>query len=171
MGRVYSAEGIKKLSAFQLQAIGQPGRLKKRFFELDLGLVVVVELEDDVGKAFEIRIDRAVERDLGVARVKSALLWIVVADFKPIEMALARCGQGEDRIERDVHVVLVVAASENGERLGQRGARVRIRDRRWRGGHRVVGGWERCLRAVGIDRWSRGYDRCVGDGKQRRRAG
>ena len=60
----------------------QIGRLHERFFDFDLGFVVVIELENDVGEAFEIGIDRAIERELDVARVESALLRIVIADFE-----------------------------------------------------------------------------------------
>ena len=62
MGRINSAECGEELSGFQLQIERQTGRLQERFLDFDFGLVVIVELENDVGESFEIRIDRAVER-------------------------------------------------------------------------------------------------------------
>ena len=120
MGRVDPAKRVEKLAGLNLQAVGQAGRLEKRFFQLDLRLVVVVELENDVREPFEVRIDRAVERDFGVAPVEPSLLRIVVAHFEPVEMPLARRGHGEETIERDVHVVLVTSAADDREGLGQR---------------------------------------------------
>ena len=55
--------------------------LHKRFLDLDLGSVVVVEFEDDVGETFEVRIDRAIEGELDIAGIESALLRIVIAHF------------------------------------------------------------------------------------------
>ena len=81
MGGIDPAKGIEKLPGFDLQTERQTRRLQKCLFELDLGFVVVVELEDNVGEAFEIGIDRAVERDFGVARIEAALLRIVIADL------------------------------------------------------------------------------------------
>ena len=90
MGRIDPAEGGEELPAFQLQIERQTGRLQKRFLDFDLGFVIVVEFENDVGEAFEVRIDRAIERELDVARVEAALLRIVIADFEAIEVARAR---------------------------------------------------------------------------------
>src|SRR5439155_19646437 len=90
MGRNNSAECGEELSGFQFQNERQTGRLQERFLDFDFGLVVVVELENNVGEAFEVRIDRAVEGELNVARVESTLLRIVVADFDVIEIARAR---------------------------------------------------------------------------------
>src|SRR6266576_6535854 len=103
MGRVNATEGVEELSAFDLQSERQTGRLQERFFELDLGFVVVVELEHDIRESFEVRIDRAIERDLGVARIEAALLRIVIAHFEMIEMPLTRGGEGKQTIERNVH--------------------------------------------------------------------
>ena len=84
-------------------------RLQKRFLHFDSGFVVVVELEDNVGEAFEIRIDRAIEGELDVARVKAALLRIVIADFDAIEVARRRSGERKHSVERNVHVILAAA--------------------------------------------------------------
>ena len=81
MRRIDAAEGGEELSAFQLQIERQIRRLQKRFLDFDLGFVVVVEFEDDVGETFEVRIDRAIKRELDVAGVESALLRIVIAHF------------------------------------------------------------------------------------------
>ena len=104
MGRIDAAEGGEKLAAFELQTARQVGRLHERFFDFDLGFVVVIELENDVGEPFEVGIDGAVERKLEVARVEAALLRIVVADFELIEIGIARTGERKLAVERDVHV-------------------------------------------------------------------
>ena len=125
MGRVDATEGVEKLSAFDLQSERQTRRLQKRFFELDLGFVVVVELEHDIREPFEVRIDCAVQCDLGIPAVESALLRIVIAHLEMIEMPLARSRDGKQAVERDVHVVLVTAAAQDRDRLGQRRACIR----------------------------------------------
>ena len=89
MGRVDSAEGGKKLATLQLHPEWQVGRLHESFLDFDLGFVVVVEFENDVGETFEVRIDRAIEGELDVARVEPALLRIVVADFDMGKVARA----------------------------------------------------------------------------------
>src|SRR3954468_14541829 len=100
MGRVDAAERVEELSAFYLQAEGQVCCLEEGFFQLDLGFVVVIELQDDVREAFEIRVDRAIEGDLGIASIEATLLRIVVADFELIEMAIARCCESKHAVER-----------------------------------------------------------------------
>ena len=112
MSRVESTEGGKELACFDLQAIGQAGRLQKRFFELDIRLVEVIELKDNVSEPFEIGINGPIERDFGVAPVKSALLRIVIAHFDLVEITGAGCSEREHRVERNVHVILVSAAGE-----------------------------------------------------------
>ena len=57
------------------------GRLHERFLDFDLGFVVVVEFENDVGEPLEVGIDRAIEREFEIAGVESALLRVVVAYF------------------------------------------------------------------------------------------
>ena len=64
MSRIDAAESGEKLTAFQLQPVRQTGRLQESFFELDIGFVVVVQFLDNIGEAFEVRINRAVEREL-----------------------------------------------------------------------------------------------------------
>src|SRR5438552_16715169 len=95
VGRVNSAECGKKLSRFKLQVERQTRRLQERFLHFHFGLVVVVELENNVGETFEVRIDRAIERELDVARVEAALLRIVVVYFDMIEITRARAGERE----------------------------------------------------------------------------
>src|SRR5881227_3808682 len=94
----------EELPGFQLQIERQTRRLQKRFFDLDFGPVVVVELEHDVGKALKVGIDGTVERELDVARVEPALLRIVIAYFDMIEIARARVSEREQSVEGDVHV-------------------------------------------------------------------
>src|SRR2546421_2542854 len=128
MSGIDAAEGVEKLSGFYLEAVRQIRRPEKRFFKLDLGLVVVVELEYDVREPFEVRIDRAIERDLGIAPIEAALERIVIAHFQTIQMTIARSREGKHSVERDVHVVLVVPAADDWQRLGQRRTRVRSCD-------------------------------------------
>ena len=55
--------------------------LHEGFLDFDLGFVVVVQFEDDVGEPFEVRIDCAIKGELDIARIESALLRIVIADL------------------------------------------------------------------------------------------
>src|SRR5438477_2099199 len=105
MNRVQPAEGGEELPGFQLQIVGQARGLHKRFLDFDVGFVVVVQLENDVGKTFEVRIDRAVKRQLDVARVEAALLWIVVADLDVIEVSRAGVSKRKQAVEGNVHVI------------------------------------------------------------------
>ncbi len=89
MRRIQPAERGEELAAFQLQIEGQTRCLEKCFLDLDFGLIVVVELEHDVGKSFEIRIDSAIKRELDVASIEPALLRIVIAYFDPIKLFVA----------------------------------------------------------------------------------
>ena len=116
MGWIDSAERGEELSSFELKIEWQARRLQERLLNFDLRLVVVVELENNVGETFEVRIDRAIKGELDVARVESALLRIVITDFDVIEIARARAGEGKQSIERDVHIIL---AATDGDRLSQ----------------------------------------------------
>ena len=89
MGWIDSPKRRKELAAFHLEIEWQIRRLEKGFLHFDLGLVVVIEFENDVGETFEVGIDRAVERELDVAGVESTLLRIVIANFDVIEVARA----------------------------------------------------------------------------------
>ena len=99
------AERGEELSGFELKIEGQARRLQERFFDFDIGVVVVVELEDDVGEPFEIGIDRSVERKFDVARVESALLRIVVSALDIVEIARGRASERKQSVERNVHVI------------------------------------------------------------------
>src|SRR5881397_1703127 len=111
MCRVQSTERSEELPAFQLQVEWQASRLHECFLYFDLGFVVVVQLENDVRESFEVRVNRAVERELDVARVESSLLRIVVADLDVIEVACAGIGEREQAVEGDVHVISAAADS------------------------------------------------------------
>ncbi len=106
MRRIDPAESGEKLPALQLQVERKIGRLQKGFLHFDIGIVVVVEFENDVGEAFEIRVDRAIKRQLDVAGVETALLRVVIAYLETIEMFVARVSPGKHRVEGDVHVIL-----------------------------------------------------------------
>ena len=92
------SESGEELPGFQLEVERKTGRLQERFFDLDCGFVVVVQLEDNVGETFEVRIDRAIERQLDVAGVEPALLWIVVAYFDVVEITSARAGERKQSV-------------------------------------------------------------------------
>ena len=79
--------------------------MQERFLDFHLGLVVVVQLENDVGETFEVRIDRAGERQLDITRIEAALLRIVIAHFDVIEIARAGVSEGEQSVKGDVHVI------------------------------------------------------------------
>ena len=105
MRRVQPAEGGEELPGFQLQIVGEARGLHEGFLDFDIGLVVVVQLENDVGEAFEVGIDRPVERELNVARIESALLRIVIAHFNVIKILRAGISECEQTVEGDVHVI------------------------------------------------------------------
>ena len=90
MGWINAAKGVEKLPGLDLQTKGQTRRLEKGLFKLDFGLVVVVELQNNVREAFEIRIDRAVDGDFRVAGIEAPLLRIVIADLDVGEITRAR---------------------------------------------------------------------------------
>ena len=73
--------------------------MHESFFDFDLGFVVVVQLENDVGETFEVRIDGAVKRQLRVARIEAALLGIVIADLDVIEIACAGISERKQTVE------------------------------------------------------------------------
>src|SRR5882724_7188819 len=89
MRRVQPAEGGEELPGFQLQVERQASRLHECFFDFDLGLVVVVQLENDVGETLEVRINRTVKGELYVAGIEAALLRIVITYFDVIKILRA----------------------------------------------------------------------------------
>src|SRR5438477_5808001 len=105
MRRINPAERGEELSGFELKIEWQTRCLQERFFNFDSGFVVVVEFEDNVGETFEVGIDCAIERELGVARVETALLWIMIPALNITEIARARARQCKQSVERDVHVI------------------------------------------------------------------
>src|SRR5438477_10846976 len=112
MSRIDPAKSGEELSSFELKVERQTRRLHERFFNFDIGVVVVIEFEDNVGESFKIGIDCAIERELDVARVKSALLRIVIPALDVAEIARARAGEGKHSVERDVHVILAAADAD-----------------------------------------------------------
>ena len=114
MRRVQPAERGKELPAFQLQIVGQTRGLHEGFLHFDFGFVVVVQFENNVRETFEVGIDCAIERELDIARVESALLRIVIAHFDVIEITRAGISKREQTIERNVHIIF---AATNGDGL------------------------------------------------------
>ena len=105
MRGIQSTERGKELPGFQLQIERKACGLHECFFDFDIGLIVVVQLENDVGEAFEVGIDRPVERELNVACIESALLRIVIAHFNVIKILRAGISECEQTVEGDVHVI------------------------------------------------------------------
>jgi hypothetical protein len=99
MNRVISTEGGKELSSFHLKIEGQVCRLQECFFDFDLGLIVVIQFENNIRETLEVRVNRAVESELDIACVVSAMLRIVVANFVAIEIARARVGLRKQSLE------------------------------------------------------------------------
>ena len=99
MRRVQPAEGGEELSTFQLQIIPQARGLQESFLEFDFGLVVIVQQENNVREPLELRVDCAVKRQLGVARVEAALLGIVVAHLDVVEIGRARISKRKHTVE------------------------------------------------------------------------
>src|SRR6185369_2456196 len=60
---ILPAKGGEELARLDLELRRQRNRLEVSLLEFDLGLVVLVQLEDDIAVAFEIRIHRAIQRD------------------------------------------------------------------------------------------------------------
>ena len=108
------------MSAFQLQIEWQVRRLHECFFDFDLGFIVVVQFENNIGEAFEVRINRSVERELDVAGVESALLRIMITYFNVIKIGRAGISEREQAVEGNIHVIF--AAARNRNWLRQRGA-------------------------------------------------
>src|SRR5207249_209643 len=104
-----------------LQAEWQIRCLHKRFLDLDLGFIVVVEFEDDIGETFEVRIDRAIEGEFDIAGIETTLLRIVIAYFDVRKIACGRSSQSKHTVEGNIHVVLPATADGNG--LGERAGR------------------------------------------------
>src|SRR5436305_11625695 len=113
MGRINSTKCGKELPSLHLKIEWQTGRLQECFFSFHVRVVVVIELENNIGETFEVRIDCAVKCQFDIASIESALLWIVIADLDSIEIAGAGISQREQPIERDVHVIL---PATNGDR-------------------------------------------------------
>src|SRR2546421_4891415 len=95
------AKGGEELPRFELKVERQTCRLQECLLNFDLRLVVVVEFEDNVGETFEVGIDCAIEGELDVARVESALLRVVVPALDVTEIARARAGERKQSVEGD----------------------------------------------------------------------
>src|SRR2546423_5593343 len=99
MDRVDASERSEELAGLKLEIKRQTGCLQECFLNFNFGLVIVVEFENDVRETFEVGIDRSIKRELGVPRIESALLRIVVAHFDVIEVARARARERKQSVE------------------------------------------------------------------------
>src|SRR5262249_7733 len=77
--RVDGAELGEELCRLGLEVPRQRRRREVHLLQLDVGVVVLVELEDDVRDAGEVGIDGAVEEDLFVRQGEAALERVVIA--------------------------------------------------------------------------------------------
>jgi len=89
MSGIDPAECGEKLPGFHLEIEWQAGGLQECFLYLDFGFVVVIQLENDIREALEIRVHRAIECKFEIAGVKSALLRVVVPHLDMIKVARA----------------------------------------------------------------------------------
>src|SRR6266404_1880882 len=105
MRRVQPAEGSEELPGLQLQVERKASRLHECLFDFDIGLIVVVQLENDIGETFEVRINRTVKGELYVAGIEAALLRIVITYFDVIQIAGTGISECKQSIERNVHVI------------------------------------------------------------------
>src|SRR5262249_34465941 len=99
MRRIQPPKVGQELPAFQLQIVRQTRGLQKSFFEFDLGLVVIVQQENDVRESLEVRVDCTVKCQFRVTRIEATLLWIVIADLDVIEIGGAGIRQREHTVE------------------------------------------------------------------------
>ena len=63
--RILPAEIGEELAGLDLQVGRQRGGLQIGFFQLDTGLVVLVQLKHDVAEPLEVRVNRAINGDFG----------------------------------------------------------------------------------------------------------
>src|SRR5439155_24816437 len=99
MRRVQPTEGGEKLPGLQLQVEWQAGCLHECLFNFDIGFIVVIQFENDVGEPFEVGIDRAIKGQLDVARVEPPLLRIVITYFDVIKIARARVSERKQSVK------------------------------------------------------------------------
>ena len=83
--------------------------MHESFFDFHLRFIIVIQFENNISESFEVRIDRAVKRELDVTRVEAALLWVVIADLDVMEVGRAGISEREQPIERNVHVSFAAA--------------------------------------------------------------
>src|SRR5882724_1900398 len=112
MRRIQSTERGKELPGFQLQIERKASRLHECFFDFDIGLIVVVQLENDVGETFEVRINRTVKGELYVAGIEAALLRIVITYFDVIKILRAGISECKQTVEGNVHVISAATDSD-----------------------------------------------------------
>ena len=109
MRRVQPAEGGEELPGFQLQIEGKARGLHECFFDFDIGFIVVVQLENDIGETFEVGINRTVKGELYVAGIEAALLRIVITYFDVIKILRAGVSKRKQAVKGNVHVIFSAA--------------------------------------------------------------
>ena len=68
MLRIVATKRREKLTSLELQIGRQRSRLQIRFLQFDVRLIIFVQLQNDIGETFEIRINRSIEGDFRVAQ-------------------------------------------------------------------------------------------------------
>src|SRR5262249_34428075 len=101
---VLPAELGEKLADFRLKIVGQRRGDRVNLLELDFSLCSTVQLVDDVREPLEVRIDRAVEGQLGVGNREAADERIVIASLKEGEIRVGGPPGVNQPVKPDVHV-------------------------------------------------------------------
>jgi hypothetical protein len=90
MRRVDAAEGGEELAPFNCKPNGRFVVCINASSTSTSVSLSLIEFEDDVGEAFEVRIDRAIEGEFDIAGIETALLRIVIAYFDVRKIACGR---------------------------------------------------------------------------------
>ena len=77
--RILTAKIRKELAGLGLKVEGQGSGKQISLFKFNFGFVVLVELENDIAEAFEVRVNRAVHRNFRVAKREPAIDGIMIA--------------------------------------------------------------------------------------------
>src|SRR4051812_36496448 len=101
---ILPAELGEVLAEFQLQIGRQRCRKRVCLFQLDPRITGGIDFEDDVAESLEVRIDRSVQRNLGVGNRKSPNFGVVVPTLDRSDVGLGRPASVCQRDKANVHV-------------------------------------------------------------------
>ena len=82
--RVLPAEVGKELAGLDLQVERQRHALQVGFLQLHRGLVVLIELEGDIGEPFEIRVHCPIEHNFGVDERETASVGVMIPELQEL---------------------------------------------------------------------------------------